>query len=102
MFDELKCITIEKPYAGWPNVTKTLITLDVLYDNGWWITETFGSYAVIIKKTDMLDGQIPKFRMLYKRINLANASLNALNTIEHVKEKKWDAYKKYMLVGVSY
>ena len=53
MFDELKCITIEKPYKGFQNngVVRERTTLDKLYKDGWWITEIFGSKAFIVKKT---------------------------------------------------
>lgn len=102
MYDELKCITIEKPYIGWSNISGIPVTLDVLYADGWWITEIFGNYAAIVRKSPSFDGNCPRFRLLYKKIDLSNASKKALRIIERVKQKKWDAYKKYMLVGVSY
>ena len=54
MFDELKCITIEEIYKGFQSdggVLRKWITLDTLYKQGWWITEIFGTHAVIVKRT---------------------------------------------------
>ena len=102
MYKELECIKIDRPYMGWSNLNPAPTTLDKLYKQGWWITEFFGSYAVIVKKSKLIDCGCPRFRVLYKRINLTHSTKRAMNTIERIKQERWNTYKKYMLVGVPF
>ena len=99
MFDELKCITIERPYKGFQNngVIREWTTLDKLYKDGWWITEIFGSHAVIVKKSKFIQSDCPKFIVLYKPINLTKATKKSIYLIEKTKQKYWKTYEKYML-----
>ena len=104
MFDELKCILIEKPYNAHPGTFPHSIwcSLDKMYKEGWWITEIFGSIAVIVKKTP--DGNFknkyPHFRLLCKPINLSKATPAAMRTIKRIRTQQWNMYKEYMLTGI--
>lgn len=104
MYDELKCITIEKPYKGFQNngLPREQITLDKLYKDGWWITEIFGSKAFIVKRTytSYTKKHYPRFIILLKSIDTTNATPKALHLIEKIKKKNWETYEQYMLYGV--
>lgn len=103
MFDELKCIKIQKPYRGYCcSIPNPYITLDKLYKQGWWITEIFGSVAVIVQQTYKGVGvkNPPRFRVLCKHIELTNATPKALKQINKIRNEKWNIYKTYMLSGI--
>ena len=102
MFEELKCIVIQKPYNGHPgtNPFVTNITLDVLYKEGWWITEIFGSTAIIVKDMRYNGKKQPYFRLLCKQINMSHATPKAMRTIKRIRTQQWNMYKEYMLTGI--
>jgi len=103
MFDELKCITIEKPYKGFQNngVVRKRTTLDKLYKDGWWITEIFGSKAFIVKRTaaPYAKKHYPRFIVLFKPIDISKATTKTLRLIEKIKKQQWEKYKEYILWG---
>lgn len=103
MFDELKNITVEKPYKGIQNngVLREQTTLDKLYKDGWWVTEIFGSQVVLVKRTTAgyTKDQPPHFIVVYKSINRNNLTKKALSKINKVQKDKWKIYQEYMLWG---
>ena len=52
MFDELKEIKVLHTTGGYylHSLPRPAVPLDVLYKNGWWITEIFGSTAVLVNR----------------------------------------------------
>ena len=97
MFDELKCITIERPYKGFSSTCmREFVTLDVIYKQGWWITEIFGNIAVIVKHNHR---KRPSFSLLCKPIKMQNATPKAIRLIKKIQIKQWNLYKDYLLYG---
>ena len=98
MFDELKCITIEKPYKGFQNngVIREWTSLDKLYKDGWWITEIFGTHAVIVRRANShyTKKLHPRFIVLYKPIDMTKATPKALRLIKKIRKEQWKCCMK--------
>lgn len=91
--EELKKIILDSPEkCNMALPVKT--TLYQVYMNGWWITELFGSVAVLVRpRKRKKDG----FGLCERKINLAEVTPEAMKFINQTAEEKWDMYKKHML-----
>ena len=101
MYEELKGIKIQQvrrnTFGGlsWDRIN---ISLDELYKEGWWITEIFGSIAVLVRKTNYTKGQ-HYFCCVQKLIDINAISPKAAKTIKHIQDQQWKKYKHYLLTG---
>ena len=91
--EELKKITIESPDKS-KFALPAQTTLYQVYMSGWWITEIFGSNAVLVRpRIRKKDG----FGLCERKINLAEISPKAMRFINKTAEEKWNQYKERML-----
>jgi len=99
MFEELREISIETPKQHIGGTLSTIYTtLDKLYIKGWWITEIFGSYANIVKKSDCMTrkSKEPYFICLSLHIKTPTITPKAMRTIKKIKNKQWKQYGKQL------
>lgn len=102
MYEELKCIKVQQVCKGHP-ITNPLptemVTLDTLYKDGWWITEIFGSTAVLVHPArPNPKSKRPKFRLLCKHITVDTMTKAAERTIKRIQKEQWNIYKDNMLL----
>lgn len=95
MYQELRNIIIEAPIKFVGNtlgLPKT--TLDKLYDKGWWITEIFGTQAVIVQKSTCTTRKSPKPYFNCYNVHLYTPlSYKQLQLIKRIQNKQWKKYK---------
>ena len=98
MFEELRDIIIEKPKRHFGNIELPTTTLQQIYQDGWWITEIFGTDAVIVKKSNCVSrkGAPPYFMCLHQRININQLTPKALRVIEKIKKQQWNKYENLL------
>lgn len=100
MYEELRTIKIEGILHAHP-LAHTLpaesVTLEMMYKDGWWITEIFGSTAVLVKRTYSGKCKHPRFRLLCKTINVDQITPAAKKIIKKVQNEQWQKYKGYLL-----
>ena len=102
MYEELKDIVIEVPKGRHPGTTPLpgpYTTLDKLYKDGWWITEIFGSQAVLAHRLSSGACKYPRFRVVYKTIDLRTVSKKALTKIKKVQNEQWKKYNRVLTTG---
>ena len=100
MYEELKGIKIQpvqRHIIGGVFWDKINTSLDEIYKEGWWITEIFGSVAVIVKKASFSTPGHPYFCCLQKLIDTSAITPKAAITIKRIQEQQWKKYKHYML-----
>lgn len=99
MFEELREISIEAPikHVGTSGLLPRT-TLDKLYQQGWWITEIFGSYANVVKKSDCVTRKSkgPYFICISLHINTKTITPKAMRTINKIKKQQWKKYEKQL------
>ena len=91
--EELKKIIIDSPDVS--NLSLPVkITLHKAYKNGWWITEIFGSKAVLVRlRKRKKDG----FGLCERQISVDQISPEAMMFIINFAEQQWKQYAKRML-----
>ena len=75
------------------------ITLDELYERGWWITEIFGSIANVVSKSHCNNTTHQRYYFKCQQCFIDPKSLTpaVLKKIEEVKDRQWEKYKGIML-----
>ena len=98
MFEELKDIKVLYTSGGYlvNSLPGESVTLDVLYKEGWWITEIFGSTAVLIHKGSV-SSKHSYFRCVFKTITIDNITPSAMRIIKKIRTQRWNEYKRIML-----
>ena len=102
MYEELKDVLIEPPAAGYPGTSPypaRMVPLNTLYKDGWWITEIFGSMAVLAHRTYDSTRRYPRFRVVFKLIDTTTISKKAMRKITRVQKDQWEKYKHSLLTG---
>ena len=103
MYEELKPIRVQQvrrnTFGGLSPHDPLEKTLDELYNQGWWITEIFGSVANLVKKTQYAKHSHPYFCCVQKTIDIKAITPQAARTIKKVQDKQWKKYKHYMLTA---
>ena len=98
MYEPFKNIHVGKPLK---HVTRLLdyptISLDMLYENGWWITEIFGTKAIIVRKATKFSKTSPTFYCATVHINMDQMTPAAEKLIKKIANKQWNKYKYRML-----
>jgi hypothetical protein len=91
--EELKKIIIDSPEVS--NLSLPVkTTLHQAYENGWWITEIFGSKAVLVRpRKRNKDG----FGLCERQVNVDQISPKAMMFIIHFADQQWKQYEKRML-----
>ena len=100
MFEELRGIIIEEPrHYHSPIAVCPKTDLQTLYQQGWWITEIFGSYAVLVALSQCTTrkNKRPYFICIQSHINISQITPKAQRTINKIKKQQWNKYKKYLL-----
>ena len=100
MFEELRGIIIEEPrHYHSPIAVCPKTDLQTLYQQGWWITEIFGSYAVLVALSQCTTrkNKRPYFICIQSHINISQITPKAQRTIKKIKKQQWNKYKKYLL-----
>lgn len=98
MYEPLRTIEIEEPKThvpgALPNLYKT--NLANLYERGWWITEIFGSYAVLVKVSDCKTrkSKAPYFICMQSQINVDQITPPAKRIIKRIANQQWKKYGK--------
>lgn len=96
MFDEFKGIIVETPMAEFGfAIDSPQTTLDRLYENGWWITEIFGSYATIVRRKDYPRGR-HFFISRSVAIDVRAITPRAQKTIDRIAKQQWKKYQRFM------
>lgn len=99
MFEPLREIIIEEPrnyHTLLFDYPKT--NLQELYNQGWWITEIFGSFAFLVKLSKAKrTTKKPYFICVQSQLNADQITPEAQKIINQVKNKQWNKYKKYLL-----
>ena len=100
MFEELRGIIIEEP-GHYHNVNSILPTTDLqtLYKQGWWITEIFGTYAVLVIQSRAVTrtSKKPYFLCRQAHINVNQITPEVQKIIDKVRNQQWNKYKNYLL-----
>lgn len=100
MFEELRGIIIEEP-RHYHNVMAECPKTDLqtLYKQGWWITEIFGSYAVLVAVSQCTTRKIkkPYFICVQSHIDLSQITPQAQKIINKIQKQQWKKYKNYLL-----
>lgn len=98
MYEEFTTIEITRPFK---HVTKSLAdpktTLADLYENGWWITDIFGTKAIVVHKTKNFSETRPSFCCSTLHINISQITPQAMRLIKKISKQQWNKYKKRML-----
>lgn len=100
MYEELKDIIVERPKHGHPGTNPLpgpTTSLAQLYREGWWITEIFGSQAVLAHRLFSGKSKCPRFRIIYKTILSGPINKKATQIIKQVQNQQWKKYKQDML-----
>lgn len=100
MYNSLRNIPIEAPIKHIGTTLETTnIPLSKLYQNGWWITEIFGSYANVVKisSCNTRKSKNPYFMCLSLLIDTTKINKTALKTIQKIKDAQWEKYKHLMI-----
>lgn len=91
--EELKKIHIESPDRSRYALPHTT-TLYQVYESGWWITEIFGSNAVLVRpRLRHKDG----FGSCERMLDTSQITPKAMKFIEKTARDKWKIYKQRML-----
>lgn len=104
MFEELRGIIIEEPrHYHSPIAVCPKTDLQTLYQQGWWITEIFGSHAVLVTISKCTTRKLkkPYFICVQSIIDTNQLTPDAIKTINKIKKQRWNKYKKYLL-GKNY
>lgn len=91
--EELKKIIIDSPDVS--NLSLPVkTTLHQAYKNGWWITEIFGSKAVLVRpRKRKKDG----FGLCERQVNVDQISPEAMMFIINFADQQWKQYQKRIL-----
>lgn len=100
MLERLRGIMIEEP-RNFHNPMYEYRKTDLydVYKEGWWITEIFGSKAVLVRLSQCTAKRLkkPHFISVQSRIDISQITPEAQIVIEAVKKQKWKRYKRYLL-----
>lgn len=100
MFEELRNIIIEDPtHYHNVNIICPKTNLQTVYQQGWWITEIFGSRAVLVKRSACITrtSKKPYFICVQSIIDTKQITPKAYKTINKIKQQQWNKYKNYLL-----
>lgn len=99
MFEGLRQIIIEEPHKYHsPSVEYPKTDLQTLYTEGWWITEIFGSQAVIVKLSKAKrTSKKPYFICVQSHINVDQITPKAAKIIKKIQKQQWNTHKDYLL-----
>lgn len=100
MYPELRTIMIEEPRNYHSEVGLCpKITLQKAYENGWWITEIFGSSAVLVKISESTTRKLnrPYFICVQSQIDTKQLTPKAQKIIDIRQRQQWKKYKNYLL-----
>lgn len=99
MFEGLRGIMIEEPHKYYsPGLEHQKIDLQTLYSKGWWITEIFGSQAVIVKLSKAKrTSKKPYFICVQSHIDIKQITPKADKIIKKTQQQQWNIYKDYLL-----
>lgn len=91
--EELKKITIDSPDKSM-FALPVQTTLYQVYMDGWWITEIFGSKAILVRpRKRNKDG----FGLCERQVNVDQISPEAMMFIINFADQQWKQYAKRML-----
>ena len=98
MYEVLRNIKVGKPFK---HVISTLedpkTSLADLYEHGWWITDIFGTKAIIVHKTTKFSQTRPTFCCHTIHIDTTQITPEAARFIKKFSNQQWNKYKKRML-----
>lgn len=98
MYEVLRNIKVGKPFK---HVISTLedpkTSLADLYEHGWWITDIFGTKAIIVHKTTKFSQTRPTFCCSTVHIDVTQITPEAARFIKKFSNQQWNKYKKRML-----
>lgn len=100
MYPELRKVIIEEPKNYHSEVGLCPeTTLEKVYENGWWITEIFGSFAVLVKisKSETRRVKYPYFICVQSQIDTKQLTPKIQRFITRIQNKKWKKYGNYLL-----
>lgn len=100
MYKEFKDVWVSEPGTRiHDSLPSPKITLDELYERGWWITEIFGSIANVVSKSQCKNSTYQRyfFRCQQCFIDPKELTPKVMERIEKVKAEKWEKYKGIML-----
>lgn len=104
MYDGFEGVWITEPIKQiGPSFLAERITLDELYQRGWWITEIFGSYATVVSESgyhqrhNSYEHGRPYFCCRQCQIDTKALSPKVMRKINAIKNAKWKKYKRIML-----
>lgn len=86
-------------YFG-PYHTPKEVTLQNLYDRGWWISFVYYNNIVLVKKSHKQKGNV-NFFCKFTKIYRGTIDNKALRQIERFSNKQWKKYGK-ILIGDNY
>lgn len=93
MYEELEEIQIEIPdkHVG-PRFHMETISLAELYRQGWWITETFGTDATLVRKGQYSKCKKPHFCCIHRFLNPDQITPKADRLIKKIAKERWKIY----------
>lgn len=100
MYEELRDVKIQplkKCIGGADAWYKTTATLDQVYKDGWWITEIFGSKAVLVREATYYECNQPRFCCVQRLIDLKTLTPKANRTIIRIQKQMWKKYERILL-----
>ena len=99
MYEEFESVWVTEPRKHIGNSWFTeQISLAELYRRGWWVTEIFGTYATVVKKS-----QSPSLKRYYYFCCMqCQIDVNALTPqikrkMKQINDTQWKKYKNIML-----
>lgn len=97
-FQELETVRIEPPLRHIGALLETPMTsLTNVYLDGWWITEIFGSKAILVAKTKHFYNTRPTFKTATVFIDTTTLTPKTQRLIKKIANEHWKLYKRYML-----
>ena len=105
MYEEFKGIWITEPRKHIGNALYAeRMSLDELYQQGWWITEIFGSYATVVKKSQATNTTYRRyyFRCMQCQIDTSALTPKLIRHIKAINNQHWKQYKQFMLRPYKY
>lgn len=98
MYEVLRNIKVGKPFK---HVISTLeyqkTSLADLYEHGWWITDIFGTKAIVVHKTTKFSQTRPSFCCHTIHVDITQITPQAMKIIKKIANQQWAKYKKRML-----
>lgn len=94
-FDNITILQYFGPYK-----TPKEITLQNLYDHGWWVSFVYYNNIVLVKKSYKQKGYV-NFFCKFTKIYRGTIDNKAMKKIERFNDKQWKKYRK-ILIGDDY